>query len=198
MINLLPDELKENHTYARHNRQLLRWVWAMVAGLGGMVVITAAGIFYMNQSVNNLSAQVQHGQELLTSQHVDQVKKQTTDISNNLKLVVQVLSNEVLFSQLLKQVGTITPPNVVLTGLSISKTQGALDLNIASADYNAATQMQVNLQDPHNKIFSKADIITINCNSTNADPKYPCTAGIRALFTTNNPFLFINNAGVKR
>lgn len=198
MINLLPDDLRENYTYARRNAALLRWTWAFAAGLGGLIVITLGGVFYMNQSVNALNSQVQHGQTLLASQHVDQVKQQTTEISNNLKLVVQVLSNEVLFSQLLKQVGTITPANVVLTGLSISKVQGAIDLNIASADYNAATQMQINLADPHNQLFSKADIISINCNSSNSDPHYPCTASIRALFNANNPFLFINTAGNKK
>jgi hypothetical protein len=56
--------------------------------------------------------------------------------------------------------------------------------------------VQVNLADPTNKIFSKADIVSITCSSSNAlSPLYPCTVNVRALFVTNNPFLFINSKG---
>lgn len=197
MINVLPADLKESYLYAHRNTRLRRWVWTFAAGIGGLIAITVIGVFYMQQSIHNLNSDVDRGQTALASQDVDEVKQKTTEISNNLKLVVQVLSNEVLFSQLLKQIGAITPSNVVLTGLSISKIQGGVDLTIASADYNAATQFQVNLQDPRNKIFSKADLVSITCSTSSSDPRYPCNATIRALFNASNPFLFINNKAAK-
>ncbi|HYH36468.1 MAG TPA: hypothetical protein VD706_03145 [Candidatus Saccharimonadales bacterium] len=51
------------------------------------------------------------------------------------------------------------------------------------------------MADPKNKIFSKADIVSITCSDDNSD--YPCTINIRALFAPNNPFLFINNKDAK-
>ena len=71
---------------------------------------------------------------------------------------------------------------------------GGIDLNAVTKDYQTATQVQLNLQDPKNKIFDKADILNITCSSSNpADPSYPCTISLKALFAKNNPFLFINS-----
>ena len=93
--------------------------------------------------------------------------------------------------------GAAIPAKASLTGISISKLSGGIDLTAAASDYNTATQVQVNLQDPANKIFDKADIINIVCSSTSTDPQYPCTITIRAQFSKNNPFLFIAS-GVKK
>lgn len=194
MINLLPPELKQEYRYARRNRHLLFWVGGFSAAIVGLAFITAVGMFIMGNSVDNYRAHIADTQTELANQNVEGVQKQTTDISNNLKLMVTVLSKEVLFSKLLAQLGSITPPNVILTNLTISQTETAIDLTAQTGSYNAATQLQVNLADPNNKIFSKADIVTISCSAANkvADPKYPCTVAIKALFLNDNPFLFIN------
>jgi len=83
---------------------------------------------------------------------------------------------------------------VILTGLTITQTQGGVELTAQTTDYSAATQFQVNLADPKNQIFSQADIESITCgggSGTNAN--YPCSVSIRALFGNDNPFLFIND-----
>ena len=101
----------------------------------------------------------------------------------------------VLFSKLLVQLGSATPPNVVLTGLSISQTAGAIDITARAKNYDGAAHLQANLADPGNKIFSKADIVTINCSATatgGISVVYPCVITIKALFSSDNPFLFIN------
>jgi Tfp pilus assembly protein PilN len=198
MINLLPPNIKQNYTYAHRNAILVKWAWAFVCGLGGLILITLLGVLYMNQSISNYSSQVAQGQTSLATQHIVDTQKQVNDISNSLNLVVKVLGSEVLFSKLLSQIATIIPTNASLTNLSIAKVQGALDLTAVTTDYNAATQLQINLQDPANKIFSRADIQSITCgNSNNSDNKYPCTVTIRALFAANNPYLFISNSTAK-
>lgn len=198
MINLLPPVVKQQYQYAHRNAILLRWTWAFVASVGGLVAITLFGVLYMNQSINNYNSQVAAGQASLTSQHIADTQKQVNDISNSLNLVVKVLSNEVLFSKLFTQIAKIIPANANLTGLSISKVQGGIDLSAETTDYNAATQLQVNLQDPNNKIFSRADIQNISCGGSNSGSKYPCTVTIRALFAANNPYSFISNTGAKQ
>jgi Tfp pilus assembly protein PilN len=132
---------------------------------------------------------------VLSKQKYGETKKQVGDISGSFKLVVQVLSQEVLFSQLLKQIGATIPNNAYLTGLNISQTKGAIDISASATDYKTATQVQVNLADPKNRIFSRADINNITCGVNAQDPRYPCTISIRALFSPNNPFLFINSKG---
>ncbi|HSX35759.1 MAG TPA: PilN domain-containing protein [Patescibacteria group bacterium] len=198
MINLLPPSLKQDYRYAHYNRRLLRWSLACVLAIGGVLVITTAGLFAMNNSIDSYKTHIADVQNQLASQNIASVQKQVSDISNNLKLMVQVLSKEILFSKLLARLGTITPPNVILTNLSISQTESAIDITAQAANYNAATQLQVNLADPSNQIFSKADIESINCSTTtNTNANYPCTANIRAAFTSNNPFLFINSSTAK-
>jgi len=193
MINLLPPDIKQSYRYAHHNHSLVRWVIMFSVGLVGVLAISAAGIIYLQQTSETYTKQINSTNESLKKQNLDTVQKQVSDISSNLKLVVQVLSREVLFSKLLKQLGAVTPSNTILTNLSIVQTTGGIDITAKTTDYVAATQLQVNLQDPKNKIFSKADIVSINCSDPDPKAAYPCTVTLRALFSDNNPFLFINS-----
>ena len=196
MINLLPPELKDTYRYGRRNRTLARWLTVMVLCIAGALLLTGGGYLYLNRSINNTNQQLAESQQQLSQQHEAAVQKQVTDITKNLKLATQVLSKEILFSKLLKQLGAVTPNNAILTNLSITQAQGGVDITAETANYAAATQLQVNLADPKNKIFSQADIVSITCNSGNGiKSQYPCTVNIRALFAKDNPFLFINSTG---
>ena len=195
MINLLPPEIKQDYSYALKNTILRRWVTALVFALVGLGLIATFGMVTLQRSTNSYGKQVSTAQDNLQRQQLKQTEAHVTDISNSFKLVVQVLSKEVLFSKLLKQIATVIPPNVNLTGLNISQTTGAIDISAAAKDYNTASQVQVNLADPANKIFSKADIVSITCSASPSDVKHPCTVQIRALFSAKNPFLFVNNTG---
>lgn len=195
MINLLPPEIKQDYNYALRNTALRRWIIACGFGLIGLGIIATYGLATIQHSTNTYSHKVAAAQTALDQQQLTQTEAQVKDITGNLKLVVKVLSKEVLFSKLLKQIATVIPSNAVLTNLQISQTSGAIDITAAATDYATASQVQVNLQDPNNKIFSKADIVGIQCATSAINPKYPCTVQIRALFASNNPFLFINNKG---
>ena len=194
MINLLPPDVRQNITYARRNARLLKWTVSLLIGIAGIGLVTGTGYLYMNRLGNNYAAQAHQAQADLNKQNPVAIQKQVEDITSSLKLVVQVLSREVLFSKLLTQIGASLPTGSVLTGLSINKVQGGIDLQANATDYQTASQVQVNLQDPNNKIFNKADIISIRCDtSSNTNLAYPCAVAIRAQFASNNPFLFINN-----
>ncbi len=197
MINLLPAEIKNDIAYARKNAFLLQLCAVLLSIISGIAVITIAGIFYMNQSKSLYNKQIQTAQVEIKNQKLETIQKQAEDISSNLKLTTQVLSREVLFSKLIKQIGAAMPANTALSDLKIGKTEGGIDLTAVASDYNTASQIQVNLSDQRNKIFDKADILNITCTSGNTDPRYPCTVTIRARFGTNNSFLFINPSGAK-
>ncbi len=198
MINILPTHVKHSLLYGRRNTRLLRWALTLVGVIIGIGVIVVLGQAYLNSSIDSHSEQLDKSREQLNAQKLGETQKEVEDISNSLKLVIQVLSREVLFSKLLTQIGSAIPANASLTDLKISKIEGAIDLVAVAADYNTATQVQVNLADPANKIFDKADIVSITCNTTsNVDARYPCTVNIRAQFAKNNPFLFINPSASK-
>jgi hypothetical protein len=194
MINLLPPQTRDDIMYARRNTRLLHWIFAIVVGMFGMVVVVAFGYFYIHQNIQNVSRQVELSKQELKDQKLDETQKQVEEISNNLKLVQQVLSKQVVFSGLIKQIGSVMPAGTSLSSLTLNKLQGGTDLQVASKSYQAASQVQVNLQDPANKIFEKVDIVTINCNP-NSQSAYACTGTYRALFAKENPFYFLNSAG---
>ncbi len=196
MINLLPPEVKQNITYARRNTSLRSWLFALLAATVCLCAVIGFGQLYLQHSIDNYAAQLATGQQQLKEQHLEETQQEIETVSGNLKLVVQVLSRAILFSKLLSQVGSTIPSGSVLTNLSISnKVQGGIDLSFSSTDYQTGTQVQLNLADPDNKIFEKADLINIQCEKAPATPtKYPCTIQIRALFAKNNSFTFINNS----
>ena len=201
MINLLPPELRSSYHYAHSNTILLRWVIAGAFAIGGLLIIGLSGILYTQQTTKSLDTQVSDLQSTLEEPDLDKTKAETENISGSIKLAVTVLSKEIMFSKLLEKLGNITPNNTSLTDLNISQEQQGVDITAQTTDYNAATQLQINLSDPANKLFEKADIVSITCNSSQTseevDARYPCTAVIRALFVKDNPFLFINNEAKK-
>lgn len=194
MINLLPQEFKTSYSYARRAVTLRRWVATFLVAFVGLGVISTYGLLTLHQSTYHYKAQIASAQALFQKENFSQTQTQVKDITNSFRLVVKVLGNEVLFSQLLKQIAATIPVNANLTSLQINQTKGAIDISAVATDYNTASQVQINLGDPANKIFSKADIVNITCaNTGSTNSKYPCTVNIRALFASNNPFLFINS-----
>lgn len=204
MINLLPTDLRDSQRYAHANTLLLRWVVAGLLAVAGLGIIGGLGILYMNQTNQALDVQVKDLNASLANQELGKIKSETEDISSSIKLAVTVLSKEVLFSQLLGKLGSVTPEKASLTDLNISQEEKGVTITAQTADYDTATQLQVNLTKGKEQLFQKADIVSIDCNksessSENSDQnnsgtknKYPCTVIIRALFVEDNPYLFIN------
>ena len=197
MINLLPPETKDDIALSRHNFMLFKISIVLLGSILGMLLITQGGVFYMKQSKTAYAAQVQGSKEAIKSQNLESVQTKVEEISGNIKLTTDVLSREILFSKLLKQIGAVMPANTSLSDLKISKTERSVVLTAVASDYNTGTQIQVNLADPANKIFDKADIINITCSDAATDPRYPCTVIIRTQFSDNKSYLFIAPEGPK-
>ena len=195
MINLLPPETKRAYHYALINQKLLKWVTALVIGVLGLGAIGTYGWISVHRAVSTSSRQVVSLQQNLAANHLAASEANIQAIANDFTLVVKVLSQEVLFSKLLSHMAAAMPQGANLTRLNITTTAGGsgLDITAEASNYTTATQVQVNLSDPSNGIFSKSDLVNIDCspNST-PDKNYPCSVSLRAQFAKNNQFLFIN------
>ncbi len=197
MINLLPPNAKESLVFAHHNTRIARLIIGLCIGLAGVLIVLGASLFYMQQEVNTYETSNKDGETVLKQQNEAATIAQVQDISNSLKLVVNVLSQEILFSKLLRQVGAQMPPNTVLQDLKLSnELDGALDLQVGAADYNSASQVQVNLVNSKDNLFDKADLIGVNCarSDTDADSSYPCQATLRAVFNKDNNFTMLDTS----
>lgn len=197
MINLLPPDSKSTLVYARRNTQLIRFVIGAAIGAFGILLVTGAGLLYLNQEVKSYKKSISQAETKLTQQKEKQVIAEVKGISDSLNLVVDVLGQEILFSQLVQEIGSVMPAGTVLQDLSLSnELTGALTLQAGAVSSTAASRVQANLRDPANKIFAAADMESIECaqpdpNSTEPPDPYPCTVTIKALFAADNNFTLI-------
>lgn len=194
MINLLPPSKKSEVMYARRNSFLIRWVMGIcLAGLG-IALITGAGLFYLKQDSKSYQQSTRATRELLAQQKESETIKRAEEMSGTLQLAVDVLSKEILFSKLLQKIAQVIPPGTVLKSLSLnSELQGGLDLEVSASSYETGVRAQVNLADPNNGIFERADLGDVTCVAADEPTDYPCTATMRALFDQDhNAFLKLN------
>lgn len=221
MINLLPKDHRDSIMYARRNTKLLNICFALVIVILIVVGMWGLGYFYMNKTAREYNRTIAQKQADLKAQNLEETEARIETFSNNLKLILQVLEKEVLFSKLFRQVGAVMPSGAILSNIELSEISGGIDLTVNAKDYDTATQAQVNLEAKDNKLFQKVDIVSVSCSNgddeaasetsnQNSAPEntpttpetgntlaneYPCTANLRALFNEENPFLFINKSG---
>jgi Tfp pilus assembly protein PilN len=192
MLNLMPPESKSAIIYARRNTRLIHWTIGSVFIIIAMAATVLLGGVYIDNSKHNLSTSIEQTKSTISTQKLDKVQAEAQSLSGGVKLIVQVLSKEIQFSKLLQQLGGLMPAGATLGNLSLSnKVNGALDLTANAIDYQSATQVQVNLQDPKNNLFDKVDTISVSCSdgsgstSGTVDSRYKCQILVRALFKAN-------------
>ena len=191
MINLLPTDYGASLRFSHLSASLRRWLVAALLASTGLVLIIAVGWIYIDQQNRSLSRTIDGLNQRLKEQDLAGIQKQAKDITTNIKIINQVLSREIRFSGLISQIGSAMPPGSILSGLTLSKVDGALDLSANAKDYTSATQIAVNLSDPKNQIFGKLDMVNTNCSSVSASP-CPCGATFRALFSKSTKSQFLN------
>ncbi len=192
MINLLSSQERQALIYARRNTKLLKLAIGIVIVIVVMLVMWGAGYLYLSTTISSYNKDIDQKRASLKAQKLEETEKRIADFSGSLKLIEQVLAKQVLFSELFKQVGAIMPQGTILSSIEVSKIEGGIDLVANARNYESGTQVQVNLQDPNNKLFQKVDLVSVTCAQEN--DAYPCTVSIRALFADKNPFLLINKS----
>ena len=190
MINMLPAEYVETIRHSKNNENILRWMGASLAATFVLIIILASGWLYLNHEVKTLSSQIATGKNELVAQNLKGVKKDASEISNDIKTINQVLGKEIRFSKLIQSIGQVMPPGAVLDGLTLTKADGSIDLAASAKDYKSGAQIAVNLSDKQNGIFSRADIISLTC--TSADTTYKCSIVLKALFSKDSQAKFLN------
>lgn len=203
MINLLPEEYKKSFLYARKNTRLARWSMAITGVALCFALLIFGGQWYIQQATKNYAKQVATTQSELDAQNITETQAKVQEVSNSLKLIDQVLSKQILFSKLIRQIGAAMPSGSVMSNIELPALEGGINISAEAKNYKTASQVQLNLADPRNKIFDKADIVSISCDSDSQEPlqedeqadPYPCTVNVRAEFVKDNPFLFISKDG---
>lgn len=183
MINLLPPEYAASIRYGRQNTKLLGWLTGLAGAILVLVVILVVGWVYMDQEGKDLQKGIDATNQQLQSQNLSRVQSDAKEITGDINVIDKILSQEIQFSGLIQQIGSLMPPGSVLGTLSLSdKVTGAIDLTANTKDYASAAQVAVNLGDPKDDLFSKVDIVNISCGNI-PDKVYQCSSTFRALFS---------------
>ena len=204
MINLLPTSIKEQIIYGRRNRTLIYWLLAVVVVIGGISGMTVFGQIFINNNANGLQAVAQVTKDRINEQDLTSTRKDIQALSSNFKTVTQLLGKQVLFSKIFNKIGSIMPEGAILSSITLSTSSDSLDLNVISVDKESATQAFVNISDPKNGLFEKADLVSVGCtpstqeaNPTNpvavSQSKYPCSASIKVIIKTDSSFYFLSS-----
>lgn len=192
MINMLPGDYVDVIRHGKSNDRLIHWILAVLAAIIGLVIILGFGWLYLNHQNAVLDSEIVKGKKQLEDQNITQVRKDAEQISQDIKTINQVLGREIRFSDLIQEIGKAMPPGTILGGLTLTKVDGSIDLTASTKDYTSAAQIALNLSDPKNNIFSRADIVSINC--TTAEAAYKCGVVLKALFDKNSQNRFLNFA----
>lgn len=181
MINLLPPDHALRIRFGRGNTALRRWIITGLASLVGLIIIFAGGWIYLESQTSSLQKQLDMTNQQLQQQKLAQVQKDASEITGDIKVINQVLGSEVHFSDLIQDIGKVMPNGTIVSSLSLGKINSAMDLTVHAKDYASAAQVAANLNDPSNGIFSRVDIVSINCGTNNE--AYKCDVTLKALFS---------------
>jgi Tfp pilus assembly protein PilN len=196
MINLLPPNHAAAIRYGRQNTKLLSWLAGAAVAIIVLVLILAGGWFYLNKQSKDLKHNLDSTNQQLTEQNLGKVESDAKEITGDINVIDKVLSQEIHFSDLIQAIGSYMPPGTVLSSLTLSnEVTGGLDLSVNAKDYASAAQVAVNLNDPKDNLFSKVDIVNINCGNA-GNKQYSCSTVLRVLFSKSAQTRFLN-AGSK-
>lgn len=120
MINLLDTETQRHYRAARLNLKLRSYLTTILVTLLLIVIFFGGGIFITRAERAAAEAELQSGQASL-AQYSD-VKKQSEDFTSNLKIAKSILSQEVLYSDMLVRIAKTLPNSAVLTTLTLDQT----------------------------------------------------------------------------
>lgn len=178
MINLLPPKILLNKQIARSNTILRRYIELTIIS---MVVISAAVVaasYFLTSQKEDVQKTVTLNKEKVVE--LAPVQKQGEELSATVTTISSLFSHNVNFSEMLTQIGGITPPGAVLTGLQFStddfKSPLVVTAKVESAERGAVLRNNL----AASELFSRADIQSISQaedSDTSSTPVAPTPGG---------------------
>jgi Tfp pilus assembly protein PilN len=119
MINLLDTDTLRHYRAARVNVLLRKYVVLLILTLVAVLLAFAGGIFITLGERSAAEAEIASHQQALT-QYAD-VKKEAESFTANLKIAKSILSQEVLYSDMIVQIARTLPSGAILSSLSLDQ-----------------------------------------------------------------------------
>lgn len=186
MINLLPNEMREEREYGRKNRVLLGYSFAVMTTVILVSVIMIGSLQFIGRDTEQI-------QQTIVENEADIVRLEREimdlrDVSTRLQSAGKLYEQSVIFSELIPRIGGILPQGSVINGLSLS--DGAdgdtLSLSVSLLTADLAPVLQQNLIS--SDLFEAADIGSITpTNDENSIYTFTATVNVSFAEQTATP-----------
>ena len=120
MINLLAPESQKRFRAARLNLKLRSYIFILLATLLGVVGIFGAG-YYLTLSERAIAERKLQDYQQQTASYQG-VRNEAKAFADNLKIAKSILSQEIVYSDLVTQIAQTLPSSAVLTALNVDAT----------------------------------------------------------------------------
>ncbi|MDQ2973295.1 MAG: hypothetical protein M3Q79_02330 [bacterium] len=165
MINLLPPATKSERRFGRLNKVLV----AASAAIMLLAVVCGVIILFSFQQLNNeekrVNSEISSNNNEIKS--LETAQQQIDQTAKQLDTIKKLQQDEVQFSEIVPQIGSIIPPGAILTSLSLTgKKDQPLQLSFKLKSQELASIVRINLV--NSPIFSSADILNVTNETSDA------------------------------
>ena len=187
MINLLPNEHKDEIRAARTNVLLLRYITMLVSAvivLSGLVI----GSYVVLNSTRD-SAQLKVDENQKDVSQYQSIKVRADSFRSDLATAKTILDESVSYTKLTYRIAETLPANVVIDTLALDpKTFGTkMTLNANARTFNDASKLK-DAFSRDQELFSSVQLISIESGDSGSGDDYPVKVSIS---------LIINKGGIK-
>lgn len=177
MINLLSPNDRKQLAASRTNTLLLRYLVATVA-LMALIIIEMSVVYFFFASSKNHSNETIASNEQSISKYGD-VKKQANEFRSNLTTAKDILSKQVSFTAVLKELSNNMPPGTVLDSISLDPAQMTTPTTITVQAKDEAAAIRFKEVFHASSVFADVSFASLTRGDTGA---YPYTATYNVTF----------------
>lgn len=175
MINLIPHDLRSQRQYARRNRMLLGYIFALVLAAILVAVTMTISLGFVGADEAQLRSTIEDNSAEIAK--LESEIKDLNTVSNRLNTADKLYESSVKFSNLIPEIGSLLPQGTVLNSLSLTGGNTdplSLDVEMTSADLSAVLQKNL----VSSELFEAADVNSISSKSTEGIYKYAASVSV--------------------
>jgi Tfp pilus assembly protein PilN len=188
VINLLSDEVKKSRRYAKLNVITMQYVMLFTVATISLIGLMLFGQSTLNDTKSRLEDQL--ATSTARAAALEPINNEAQQLSATVSTIGTLLEQEVKFSVVLQELGSIIPPGVVLTGITLSQDTTkpmVLEVNLSAAEKAGVLQQNLTESD----LFVGADIINVTQGIV---PGYPFRGQLQAYFNPDLPLNTLDDA----
>lgn len=185
MINLLSPEEKRQLRAARNNVLLLRYSILIATTIVAVGLVFGGGFFITLSERESAIQQERENTEQTAG--FGTVRQEAESFEKNLATARKILSQEILYSDLLTAIAKTLPPSSTLTDIALTPESFTkpTTLSARTTSYNDALQLKNTLED--SPLFKDVSIANITQDATNAERPIAVQLSVTINLTEKTP-----------